>query len=135
VCHFPLVYVGVLCNENGSVNVAESDRSLVNMGVRAVRGLNTEAFYPIKYFNHFTRWLQKCLVLFFISLLQCHLNNVREGLMCRDSSVGIAVRYGLKGSGIESRCGRVFLHTSRPTLGPTQPPLQWVSGKVAGALC
>jgi hypothetical protein len=56
----------------------------------------------------------------------------------RDSSVGIATRYGLDGPGIESRCGRDFPHQSRPALGPTQPPIQWVPGlfpgvKAAGA--
>ena len=35
----------------------------------------------------------------------------------RDSVVGIATRYGLDGSGIESRCGRDFPHPSRPALG------------------
>jgi hypothetical protein len=44
----------------------------------------------------------------------------------RDSSVGIATRYGLDGPGIESRWGRDFLHLSRPALGLTQPPIQWV---------
>jgi len=39
----------------------------------------------------------------------------------RDSSVGIATRYGLSGPGTEARCGRVFPHTSRPALGSTQP--------------
>jgi hypothetical protein len=39
----------------------------------------------------------------------------------RDSSVGIATRYGLDGPGIESRWGRDFPHPSRPALGPTQP--------------
>jgi hypothetical protein len=34
------------------------------------------------------------------------------------SSVGIATDYGLDGLGIESRCGREFLHLSRPALGP-----------------
>jgi hypothetical protein len=43
-----------------------------------------------------------------------------------DSSVGIATRYGLNGPGIESRWGRDFSHPSRPALGPTQPPIQWV---------
>jgi hypothetical protein len=38
----------------------------------------------------------------------------------RDSSVGIATRYGLHGPGIESRCGRDFSHSFRPALGPTQ---------------
>jgi hypothetical protein len=45
----------------------------------------------------------------------------------RDSSVGIATRYGLDGPGIESQWGRDFPHPSRPALGPTQPPIQWVS--------
>jgi hypothetical protein len=35
------------------------------------------------------------------------------------SSVGIATDYGLDGSGIESRWGRDFSHTSRPALGQT----------------
>ena len=44
----------------------------------------------------------------------------------RDSSVGIATRYGMDGPGIESRWGRHFPNPSRPALGPTQPPVQWV---------
>ena len=50
----------------------------------------------------------------------------------RDSSVGIATRYGLDGPGIESRWRRDFLHPSRPALGPTQPPIQWVPGLSLG---
>ena len=46
----------------------------------------------------------------------------------RDGSVGIATRYGLDGPGIESRWGWDFPHPSRPSLGPTQPPAQWVPG-------
>jgi hypothetical protein len=50
----------------------------------------------------------------------------------RDSVVGIATRYGLDGPGIESRWGRDFSHTSRPALGPTLPPIQWVPGLSRG---
>ena len=46
----------------------------------------------------------------------------------RDSSVDIATRYGLSGPWIESRRKQNFPHTSRPAMGPTQPPIQWVLG-------
>ena len=46
----------------------------------------------------------------------------------RDSAVAIATRYGLDGPWIESWWGQDFPHPSRPALGPTQPPVQWVPG-------
>jgi len=52
----------------------------------------------------------------------------RKDTMGRDSSVGIATRYGLDSPGIESWCGRDFPYPSRLALGPTQPPIQWVPG-------
>jgi hypothetical protein len=60
-------------------------------------------------------------------------------LIGRDSSIGLAIRYGLNGPVIESRWVRGFPHPSRPALGPSQPPIQWYrvypGGKVAGAWC
>jgi hypothetical protein len=41
---------------------------------------------------------------------------------------GMATRYGLGGPRIESRWGEIFPNTSRPGLGPTQAPVQWVPG-------
>jgi hypothetical protein len=49
-----------------------------------------------------------------------------------DSSVGIAIGYGMDGPGIESRWGRDVSRTSRPVLEPTQPPVQWVPGLSRG---
>ena len=46
----------------------------------------------------------------------------------RDSSFGIAKRYGLDCPRIESRCRRDFRHPSRPNLRPTRPPVHWVPG-------
>ena len=59
-------------------------------------------------------------------------------LMRRDSSVGIATRYGLDGPRIESQWGQDFPHPSRSALEPTQPPITWVrslspGGKATGA--
>ena len=50
----------------------------------------------------------------------------------RDYLVGIATPYGLDDSGIESLWGRDFPHPSKPVLGPTQPPVQWVPGLSLG---
>ena len=51
----------------------------------------------------------------------------------RDSSVGTAARNGLASPGIKSRWGGDYLHPSRPGLGPTQLPMQWVPGLFPGS--
>jgi hypothetical protein len=51
----------------------------------------------------------------------------------RDSSVGIVTGYGLDGWGSFPGRGKIFLFyiASRPALGPTQPPIQWILGAVS----
>jgi hypothetical protein len=51
----------------------------------------------------------------------------------RNISVDIATGYGLQGRGSIPGTARSFFYStaSRPTLGPTQPPLQWVQGNLS----
>jgi hypothetical protein len=53
----------------------------------------------------------------------------------RDSAVGIASVYGLNDPGVGIRVpveARIFSsRSSRPVLGPTQPPVQWVPGALS----
>jgi len=58
-------------------------------------------------------------------------NNVAS-VVDRDSSYDIAIGHGLDGPGIESQWERDFPHQSRPSLGPTHPPIQWVPGLPRG---
>jgi hypothetical protein len=51
---------------------------------------------------------------------------VCNGTWWAGCSVGIVTDCGLDGPGIICRWVRDISHLSRPALGPTQPPVQWV---------
>jgi hypothetical protein len=58
---------------------------------------------------------------------------VKKLMQNRDSSVGIALGYGLddQGSRVRFPAGALiflFTNASRTALGPTQAPIQWVPG-------
>jgi len=53
-------------------------------------------------------------------------SSILYSIVGRDSVVRIVTCYGLDGQGIESRWDGVFPHLSRPSLVPTQPPMQWL---------
>ena len=55
----------------------------------------------------------------------------RRGKCEPGSSVGIATDYGLDGPGPNPGGDEIF-RPSRPSLGPTQPPVKWVLGLSRG---
>jgi len=81
---------------------------------------------------------RKCLVqisVFTASIPQRIIRDIYQSLYVnvdRDSVVGIATRYELDGSRIKSWWAGNFLHPSRPSLGFSQLPVQWVPGLFPG---
>jgi hypothetical protein len=53
-------------------------------------------------------------------------------ILSQNSSVGITTGYGLDGRGSIPGRGKIFFFIlSRPALGPTQHPIQWVPGALS----
>jgi hypothetical protein len=99
--------------------------------IRIIRIISKKSLF---YLNvHLRSISNTCTVLavFIVHLLSINIQGyiIDHGLR---SVVSIATSYGLDGPGIESQWGRDFLHLSRPALGPTHPPVQWVLGLSQG---
>ena len=79
------------------------------------------------------RWNCNCFYSCFVQSMELFWSYFPAHILrhVEDVSVGIASRYGLDGPGIESRWGRDFPLPTRPALGPTQPPIQWVPGSLS----
>jgi hypothetical protein len=74
------------------------------------------------------------LSLFIIFPFKHHFFLYGYGDRSRDSSVGIATGYGLEGREVGVRVpvrSRIFFS---PAIGPTQPPIQWVSEAVSSGI-
>jgi hypothetical protein len=72
--------------------------------------------------------------LFRYSFNEMNFCNYERSVGSRDSVVGIATGYGLDDRGVGVRvplASRIFSTLSRPALGSTQPPVQWVPGALS----
>jgi len=66
------------------------------------------------------------LYIYIYTYIYTHTHTCGQG-----SSVGVATDYGLDGPGSNPGGDEVF-SLSRPTLRPTQPPVQWIPGLSRG---
>jgi len=75
--------------------------------------------------------VKRCILLVVLCEPHFRLNGYINYWRGPGSSVGVATDYELDGPESNPGGDEIFL-PSRPTLGPTQPPVQWVPGLSGG---
>jgi len=70
-------------------------------------------------------------MLFYKGMISNNIKTLSRSKCGSGSSVGIVTDYGLQGPGSHPGADEIF-RPSRPALGPTQPPVEWVSGLSRG---
>jgi hypothetical protein len=99
--------------------------------MRSISVLSSIHTKPLEASNEIRYWWELAITVHIKVFIKLVKNCLHFTWRSRDSTVGIAIGYGLDDRGIEVRVpvgSRIsLLHVVRPALGSTQSPIQWVS--------